>query len=666
MTEKRKLHIKKHNYFLINGMRTIIFNNLVMVVCKYQIFNSNFYMKKIYLWIIICGLLYGCGANKSLITVDKTPIIASLDLINVNEDRVKVEINPGAFISDIITFKIPKTVPGTYSTDDYGKYVEGLMAIDYKGNGLKVNRLDDNTWNIENGKNLDKITYLVNDTYDTENEVGDAVFSPAGTNILKGENFMLNLHGFIGYFNDYKEVPYTILVYKPTELIATTSLPMEQNRKPDPSWDSFIAQRYFEVIDNPILYARPNKETFQINDIKVSVSVFSPNETYKASDLKERMEEMMSAQKKFLGDIDSTKEYNILLYLSQLNDDDAQGFGALEHHTSTVVVLPESMSRERLEQAMIDVVSHEFFHIVTPLSIHSKEVQYFDFNDPEMSRHLWMYEGTTEYFANLFQIHQGLITEEEFYERLMRKVANSKGYDDAMSFTVMSKNILEEPFASNYPNVYEKGALINFALDILIREKSKGQKGVLWLMKELSKKYGKDVPFDDEVLIDEIVNLTYPEVREFFNTHVIGATPIDYMAYFAKVGLANTRLKEKTGYFLNGDIPFIDVDTTNGNNIFVRNGISLNSFFNDLGIQGGDIIKTINGTTISLESIRPIIGQSFAWTPETEIEIEILRDGAVLQVKGLVGSPTVEVTKIIPVEGISEDFTELRRAWLKG
>jgi hypothetical protein len=46
--------------------------------------------------------------------------------------------------------------------------------------------------------------------------------------------------------------------------------------------------------------------------------------------------------------------------------------------------------------------------------------------------------------------------------------------------------------------------------------------------------------------------------------------------------------------------------------------------------------------------------------------MEILRDGEVLQVKGLVGSPTVEVTKIIPVEGISEDFTELRRAWLKG
>jgi predicted metalloprotease with PDZ domain len=52
---------------------------------------------------------------------------------------------------------------------------------------------------------------------------------------------------------------------------------------------------------------------------------------------------------------------------------------------------------------MMDVVSHEFFHIVTPLSIHSKEIQDFDYNDPKMSQHLWMYEGVTEYFANLFK-----------------------------------------------------------------------------------------------------------------------------------------------------------------------------------------------------------------------------------------------------------------------
>ena len=104
----------------------------------------------------------------------------------------------------------------------------------------------------------------------------------------------------------------------------------------------------------------------------------------------------------------------------------------------------------------------------------------------------------------------------------MDKVENAKSYDDTMSFTVMSKNILEEPYKENYANVYEKGALINMALDINLRELSGGEKGVLWLMKELSKKYGDSKPFEDDKLIDEIVAMTYPEIREFFNAHVIG------------------------------------------------------------------------------------------------------------------------------------------------
>lgn len=611
-------------------------------------------------------MIYGCGARKSLFAVDKVPIAVSMDLINVVDDKVNVTVDPGTFQSDVVTFKVPKTVPGTYSTDDYGQYVEGLVAFDYDGNPLKVTRPDPNTWVIAKGKSLDKLTYKVNDTYDTEREVTDAVFSPAGTNILSGENFMLNLHGFIGYFEGYKEVPYQLEVSKPEDLESTTSLALINSEEPNRNKESYYASRYFEIIDNPILYATSNKEKFQINDITVTLSVYSPNGIYNASDLKERMEKMMMAQKAFLGDIDATQEYSILLYLSTMENTDANGFGALEHHTSTVVVLPEAMPKERLEQAMVDVVSHEFFHIVTPLTVHSKEIQFFDFNDPKMSQHLWMYEGTTEYFANLFQINQGLISEEEFYERIMQKINNAKSYDDTMSFTIMSKNILKEPYEFNYANVYEKGALINMALDILLRAESKGEKGVLWLMKELSKNYGKDVPFEDAELIDEIVALTYPEVRNFFDMHVIGKIPIDYSEYLAKVGLATVKEAKQTGYFLDGEIPFIDVDQENGNSIYIREGIGLSSFYDELGIKGGDVIKSINGTAINLESIRPIIGESFGWNAETVIKIEVIRDGETLVVEGPVGTPTMEVEKIIPVEGVSQDFSDLRNAWLRG
>ena len=153
-------------------------------------------MKKISIVFLIGMVLYGCGATKALVMADKAPVMVDIDLVNVTDDKVMVKIDPGAFSSEMVSFYIPKTVPGTYSTDNYGKYIELFKAFDYEGNELPVSKADDNTWNISKGKTLDKINYWVNDTYDTEGEQKEAVFSPSGTNILAGENFVLNLHGF--------------------------------------------------------------------------------------------------------------------------------------------------------------------------------------------------------------------------------------------------------------------------------------------------------------------------------------------------------------------------------------------------------------------------------------------------------------------------------------
>ena len=59
-------------------------------------------------------------------------------------------------------------------------------------------------------QNLDKITYLVNDTFDVEsNKEITTPYSMAGTNI-EPDNYVLNLHGFIGYFDSLKNNQYKL------------------------------------------------------------------------------------------------------------------------------------------------------------------------------------------------------------------------------------------------------------------------------------------------------------------------------------------------------------------------------------------------------------------------------------------------------------------------
>ncbi|HEX8563075.1 MAG TPA: peptidase M61 [Flavobacterium sp.] len=604
---------------------------------------------------IICA--FALVAAVSVSAQSTTPVKVAIDLNVVKDDKVMVTVSAPKVSTDQVTYHIPKIIPGTYSADDYGRFIDGLAAYDSKGKALTVTKTDDNSWNISNAKGLAKVTYWVNDTYDVETT--HDIFSPAGTNIIDGKNFLLNMHGFVGYFTDKKSLPYEVTVTHPATLWGATSL---VDKDASTTKDVFNVGRYAELVDNPVMYAKPDYTTFTVDGMEILIAVYSASGTVDAKSITPDMEKMMRAQKKFLGNINATKKYSVLLYLSDVQGADAQGFGALEHNTSTTVVFPEMMPKDQLIQGLIDVVSHEFFHIVTPLTIHSKQIHDFDYNKPQMSEHLWMYEGVTEYFANLFQVNQGLITEDEFYGRMAGKIANASRMDDTMSFTTMSKNVLEEPYKAQYTNVYEKGALIGMCIDIIIREKSNGQRGILDLMQKLSNLYGPTRAFNDEELFAKVVELTYPEVGEFLTKYVAGTTPIPYGEYFARVGVTKSKqMKPAANVFLNGQAPYITIKP-GGKEIMVIPGMPLNDFMNTLGLKGGDVITAVNGKAYNLDNIYDLVLGSQNWKEGDDISVSILRDGAAKEIKGKVKLSYEEV------EGwnaTDPSKSTLKEAWLK-
>ncbi|SEG46536.1 peptidase M61 [Flavobacterium urumqiense] len=620
-------------------------------------------MKKIIFVFAFASVLWSCKtASTSISSSTKKEVSVNINLVDIKDDKVMVTVNAPSISEDEIMYQIPKTVPGTYSEDNYGRYIDDLKAYDKKGNLLTVKKIDVNSWSIATAKTLDKITYLVNDSFDTETgkKFGDdEIFSPAGSNIDAGKNVMLNTHCFVGYFTNYMSTPYKVTISHPATLWGATSM---TDQDPSTTSDTFITSRYAELVENPIMYAKPDYTTFTIDGMEILIGVYSPTGKYTAESITPEMKTMMTAQKNFLGKINATKKYSVLLYLSSMQENDAKGFGALEHPTATTVVLPELMPKDELVKSMKDVVSHEFFHIVTPLSIHSKEIQYFDYNAPKMSQHLWMYEGVTEYFANLFQINQGLITEEEFYTRMAEKIARANTLNDTMSFTVMSANVLTKPYKDQYLNVYEKGALIGMCLDIIIREKSNGERGILDLMQKLSNEYGPAKPFNDQELFAKITSLTYPEVGTFLTTYVSGTTPIPYSTYLAKVGVTNSMEKVAGNVFLKGQTPYITVNQETKEIIILPN-IELNEFYKNLGLKGGDILMAINEKSYTLDNIYDMIGASQTWKENDAITVKVKRDGKEQVIKGKVKLPYEEKASL---KATDASKTKLKEAWFKG
>jgi len=611
-------------------------------------------MKKIFLTLALVASAWNFDAFAQSKTAG---VNVDIDLNNVKEDKVMVTITPPKINAAEVSYHIPKIVPGTYSEDDYGKYVDNLKAYDAKGNALVVAKMDDNSWTIREAKKLAKITYWVNDTYDIEDS--HDIFSPAGTNILEGKNFVLNMHGFVGYFDNLLAVPYQLTVTHPATLWGATSM---KDTDASDSKDLFTVSRYAELVENPIMYAKPDYTTFKVNDMEILIAVYSPTGIITAESITPDMKKMVEAQKRFLGKFNSTKKYSVLLYLTDVEGKDAHGFGALEHPTATTVVMPEAMPADQLAEQLKDVVSHEFFHIVTPLSIHSKEIQFFDYNAPKMSQHLWMYEGVTEYFANLFQVNQGLITEDEFYTRMAGKIANASNMNDTMPFTQMSANVLNKPYKDQYLNVYEKGALIGMCIDIIIREKSNGERGILDLMQKLAIAYGPNNPFNDSELFAKITELTYPEVGDFLKTYVSGETPIPYKEFFAKMGVTEKATKVPGNVFLKGQMPYITVNPQT-KEIVVLPQITLPDFYTSLTLKGGDIITEINGTAYNLDNIYDMIMGSANWKEGDPITVKIKREGKELTLTGKVKLPYEDA---MTWEASDKSKDKLKQAWLKG
>ncbi|PSL23843.1 M61 family metallopeptidase [Dyadobacter jiangsuensis] len=579
--------------------------------------------------------LGACSVSKTSSGGSKNTIQVSIDLQNVDADRVRVKVVPPRQKSGTVAYRFPKIIPGTYAIADYGRYVDDIKAFNKDGSELKTSRPDSNTVVIENARQLAYLSYLVNDTFDNEedsdpfSEKSKTIFSPAGTNIDAGKYFLLNMAGFVGYFTDQLEKPYRITIAHPEALYGTTAM---VDRDDAARTDVFNLSRYPEVVDHPVMYAPADTAAFRVNDMQVLLGVYSRRGKTHASDLRPDLEKMIRAQKRFLGPINDTQKYAVLAYISSGADDDAKGIGALEHNTSTSAVFREPMKSKDL----IHVISHEFFHTIAPLKVHSKEIQYFDFNNPKMSQHLWFYEGVTEYFSNLFQVNQGLIDDHAFYDLMAQKMEASRNYNDKLSFTEMSRNILDSKMKAQYPNVYQKGALIAMCLDIVIREQTQGQRGLLWLMGELSKKYGADKPFDDAELIPTITQIAGDEAGKFLVSHVQNGERIVYADFLAKVGLKKQVVPfPEPIVFVTQDVAYIKTDSSN-TQVMASVPDDANQFYQNLGIKDNDIFLEFNGIPVNPKDANSIIYLGYDLDEGSPITVKVNRAGQDMELKGTV------------------------------
>ncbi len=621
----------------------------------------------------------------------------TLDLTNVVNDKVNVVLTPPSNSQQEITFYFPKIVPGTYAIADYGRYISDFNALDKKGKKLPVEKLNENSWRIKNASKLAKISYWVDDSWDTKVE-GPEIFWPAGTNIEEGKNFVINSSGFFGYFEGLKEIPFQLQVIRPKEFYGSTGLIPEKTGGPIKTVkaekisdsthkmvDVFTASDYDHLVDSPLMYAKPDTSIIRVANTEVLIGSYSPTGKITAKEIAKSISEVLLAQAAFLGGRLPVNKY---AFIFNFTDKPILSYGALEHSYSSFYYMPE-MPIEQMNQQLRDFAAHEFFHIVTPLTVHSEEIENFDFNDPQMSKHLWMYEGVTEYFAGLVQVQYGLISLDDYMQTIREKMLSADQFKDDVPFTEISKFTLDK-YHDQYYNVYQKGALIGLCLDIRLKKLSKGKYGLKNLMLDLSAKYGENKAFKDDELIDEITRMTYPEIGEFFNLYVEGketlpkgSEPISnrieslpYKATFEDVGITYKEEDLYHDYSLGIDSPDLGITQIDSvPKLQIATTAHLNSLGKTLGFQQGDVLLKINGEDLP-EIGSPEFGafiqkQLLTLQEGNVLSYTVLRKNADEQLKeteltaAVVKVGIVQHHLLAPKPDATPEQLALREAWLK-
>jgi len=326
--------------------------------------------------------------------------------------------------------------------------------------------------------------------------------------------------------------------------------------------------------------------------------------------------------------------------------------GGLEHSYSSLYILPLE-ERHELKSLM----AHEFLHILSPLNLHSEIIHKYNFTIPTASEHLWLYEGVTEWASWIIQLRNGLITIDEYLKTISKKLNESDKYKQDISLSQMSLKVYDDKIKNQFFNFYERGAVTATLLDIKLLELSNGKKGLREVYLQLLTTYGKNKPFPENEFFDIIVEMTYPEIKQFINDYIRGTKPLPCKEYFDKLGI-NYFAEKKS----RDTIPDFGFGVILNNKKYKISKVSKGAY--QYGIRKGDRIIKLMGLKINSKNLKKIIQNKNSIKTGDPYNIVVKRNNKKIKLSSIL-LPGMEyhIFEIIKEPTYEQKF--LRKKWMR-
>lgn len=409
-----------------------------------------------------------------------TLVAYQLSIKDITAHLVAVELRFTPQNNEPVQLSLPAWIPGSYMIRDFAKHLHSFEAYDASG-ALTLQQLDKQSWLLHHNQQELAVRYNV---YAFDLSVRGCYLDDQLA-ILNPSALCLEVKGM-------EQMPVSLDVSAPEYLgwqVATgltradSTLPLQCGR--------YQADNYQQLIDTPLMLGQLEIAEFDVCGVPHYL-VLAGHEQLDKERFKTDLQRICQQQQQVFGGLPA--DLNQYWFLCWVTD---SGYGGLEHHNSTLLLLthqdlpnaqrPDESSADY--QNLLGLCSHEYFHTWWVKRAKPRQFLPYQLASEQYTSQLWLYEGFTSYYDDLALVRCGLLTQEQYFaalEKTINRVQLSpseqvQSVADS-SFNAWTKYYKQDENAVNaVVSYYTKGSLIALCLDALLRSNGKSLDALMLL-----------------------------------------------------------------------------------------------------------------------------------------------------------------------------------------
>ncbi len=534
-----------------------------------------------------------------------------------------------------LTLMLPAWRSGKYQILDLAKGVTGFSAVDAQGKAIQWQKTEKSSWTLEPttaGKVVVQYTVYAN-------ELGER------TRHIDETHAYINSSAFLMFSHQQKSEAVSVQLNVPQGWRSFSGMAKGSNEH------QFVAANYDVLADSPIETGINQHLTFSADGRDYDLVIWGEG-NYNAAQMQKDLEKLVQQTDA----IWQGYPYQRYLFIVHATDG---ARGATEHLNSTVIQRDRFTFGKREDYlAFLSTASHELVHTWNVKAYRPAELVPYDYLNPNYSKLLWISEGSTSYFQNQLLLRAGLMTKEEFYADLAKRLDKFVHTPGRLVQSVSESSFdswisLGGDHGTNFGvNIYSEGYIASWLMDELILKQSGRKASYRELHNQLYQRFGKTTAFTAKDVIDIASELTGEDQNPWWQQQVEKPLNFDIEQLLASFGLQWQQDKKRE--------IFSGVTAENKAGFALVKKLERDSPAWKAGFTSEDLIVAVNGLQLKADLAERLKD----FKAGDKVQISYFRQGR-LQHQPLVLADEAKGTgKLVPVAKPSRQQKAMHQAWL--